>query len=462
MAWHPHSQTLFAGIPSQKLRSSLEQPAVDVGKSSLLFAHSLLVRRRKQQVPHTSDINREYNPPQTSKDVGNVLIAAPPDIPTSRKTSEQEILKRAREVLGEKPLSEHQLQFVPQWVIDKSIAKEKENYNGAYEELHISQLPPNANLISSHHFFQLKHEGETDKLRLQCRLVPHGNRDRDKDSVRKDSATAQFPIISIVLSIAAILGMALGSIDVKSAYTQGCWLTRNIFVLPPKGWTSLHRGSWKLLKPAYRVVESGRVWQLAVGRWMSGQGIIEVPGLPQLFIERRPNGRILLAICKVVDDFLMTGSQKDIDEFHDSVLKRFEISRFVTARDLIFNRFHIHQSDDQAGHISMKVYLGTIKPLVVTRERGQQFDSPCTATEFTAYQGLAGSLNFLGHGVSPQASFAASYMQQAVGCLKASNLIAANGLLLEIEKLEADIKLCSPQNLAVSPSYIALSDASHG
>ena len=231
-------------------------------------------------------------------------------------TSEQEILERARDVLCEKPLSEHQLQFVPQWVIDKAIAKEKENYNGAYEELHISQLPPNQNFISSHHFFQLKHEGETDKLKLKCRLVPHGNQDRDKESVQKGSATAQFLIIRIVLPIAAILGMALGSIDVKSACMQGGWLTRNIFVLLPKGWISLDRGIWKLLKPAYGTVESSRIWHLAVERWMSGQAIIEVPGLPQLFIKRRPNGGILPAICKVVDDFLMVGSQKYIDEFH--------------------------------------------------------------------------------------------------------------------------------------------------
>ena len=39
-------------------------------------------------------------------------------------------------------------------------------------------------------------------------------------------------------------------------------------------------------------------------------------------------------------------------------------------------------------------------------------------------------------------------MQQAVGRLKVSNLIAANRLLLEIEKLEANMKFCSPQNLA--------------
>ena len=84
------------------------------------------------------------------------------------------------------------------------------------------------------------------------------------------------------------------------------------------------------------------------------------------------------------------------------------------------------------------------------------------AAELTAYRRHAASLNSLGHGVLLQASFAASYMQQTVGRLKVSNLIAANKLLLEIEKLDADIKFCSPQNLTVSPSYLAFSDASHG
>ena len=123
---------------------------------------------------------------------------------------------------------------------------------------------------------------------------------------------------------------------------------------------------------------------------------------------------------------------------------------------------YINQSDDGTVHFSIKEYLGTIKPLVATRERRKEFDSLCTAAELTAYQGLAGSLNFLGHGVLPQASFAASFMQQAVRPLKVSILITANKLLLEINKLEANITFRPPNNLGVTPSYLAFSDASHG
>lgn len=68
---------------------------------------------------------------------------------------------------------------------------------------------------------------------------------------------------------------------------------------------------------------------------MSRQGIILGPGLPQLFIKHRQEGGILIAICKVVEDFLMAGFQKDIDEFHESMPKQLEISRFVIGPDLI-------------------------------------------------------------------------------------------------------------------------------
>ena len=114
-------------------------------------------------------------------------------------------------VVGDKPTSEFKLQFAPQWIVDQAIAAEKENYlhANAYQEVEYGQLPRNANIISSHHFFQIRCDGEEGKLKLKYRLVPHGNSDRDNDFVRKDSATAQFLIIRVVLSLAAIFSFSI-------------------------------------------------------------------------------------------------------------------------------------------------------------------------------------------------------------------------------------------------------------
>lgn len=45
--------------------------------------------------------------------------------------------------------------------------------------------------MSSHHFFQIKKDGEEDKLKLKFRLVRHGNRDSEKDQKRTDSFSTQ-------------------------------------------------------------------------------------------------------------------------------------------------------------------------------------------------------------------------------------------------------------------------------
>ena len=105
-------------------------------------------------------------------------------------------------------------------------------------------------------------------MKLKYRLVPHGNRDRDKEFVRKDSATAQFPIIRIVLSLAAIMSFSIASIDIKGAYLQAGQFPRDIYVKLSKGWASNARTVWKILRPAYGIVESGRLWQLVAEEWM--------------------------------------------------------------------------------------------------------------------------------------------------------------------------------------------------
>ena len=325
----------------------------------------------------------------------------------------------------------------------------------------MSSIPGGANIISSHHFFQVKTDGEEDKLRLKCRMAPHGNRDRDKESVRKDSATTQFPVIRLVLSIAAVLNMVIATIDIKGAYLQGGYLSRDIYVRPPKGWAA-HGVLWRLLKPAYGIVESGRLWQLTIESWMSGQGIVPIPGMPQLFMTFGDGGNVSLAICEVVDDLQVVGSPREVNDFHTALAKRFEVGRFVVDRPLIFNRLHISQGNDGTVHIDMKEYMEKIEFPALSRERKKQFHERASPEELTAYLGLAESLNFLGHGVLPQASFAASYLQQAVGNLRVSDLISGSKVLNEQRGLTPQLKYCAPPMLDKDPSYLCFSDASHG
>ncbi len=81
---------------------------------------------------------------------------------------------------------------------------EKTKYKKSVEVVSVRNIPRSANVISSHHFFKLKTDDTTGKLKLTCRMVPHGNKDNLRDILRSDSSTAQFQIIRTVLSMAAL------------------------------------------------------------------------------------------------------------------------------------------------------------------------------------------------------------------------------------------------------------------
>ena len=430
-----------------------------VERCNALFGTEYPTSKENSQV----NITRTHELPEPEKDIGDTALVSPPQLPHSLQSSEQVVLHDMKRVIGDGPVSEFKLQFAPRWIIDKAIADEKSNYHdaGAYKELHFREIPKGANVITSHHFFQIKNHAEEGRLRLKCRLVPHGNRDREKESVRKDSATAQFPIIRLLLSLATILSLSVASIDIKGAYLQAGSLPRDIYVRPPPGWASSPQMLWKLLKPAYGIVESGRLWQLVSEDWLSGEGFLPISGLLQLFVRYSNRGTIEVLVAKVVDDFLIAGCARHIRQFHDSISQRFVVGSFVMNKDLVFNRLHIHKCGDGSLVLGMQEYVDSINPLSVTKERRRQSSHRATLEELTAYQGLSGSLNFLGHGILPQAAFTASYLQQAVGRLKVSNLVVANQLLSELKTLAPTLTFKSPKSLE-QPCYLAFSDASQG
>lgn len=457
-ASHPCSISVLS---NQKPRR-VNEPLRDIGTHAYQLHTSLVASQRGSQ-SQTSSLNEATEDSCPSKDIGNVPITSPSSLPFSLTTCEQQVLRNMRSVIGYQPATEFQLQFAPRWILDKSISVEKTNYQSeeAYEEVDIRRLPSRRNLISSHHFFQIKKDGDGDNLKLKCRLVPHGNRDRDKDSVRKDSSSAQFIVIRVVLSILVLLGFSFGSIDIKSAYLQGGNIQREIYMRPPQGWTSSPFIVWKLRKYAYGLSESGRIWQLVLEDWLSSQNIFEVHGLPQLFVRRHPDGSIALALAKVVDDLLLAGTASEITAFHTAISARFKVGRFTLDDDLIFNGLHI--SRDSSGNIKydMIEYFSGIHPIPLSRSRRKEPLSPCTPVEITSFLELTGSLNWLGHGVLPQASFAASHLQQLVGRLTVAHLVTANKVLAELKSLSPSATMLLPLNLD-NPSYLAFSDASQG
>lgn len=52
----------------------------------------------------------------------------------------------------------------------------------------------------------------------KTRICPQGNRYKEKDGIRKDSTAAQFLVIRLMLSLTALMGLKVGTIDISAAY----------------------------------------------------------------------------------------------------------------------------------------------------------------------------------------------------------------------------------------------------
>lgn len=338
------------------------------------------------------------------------------------------------------------------------------NWVDAFVEVPERSVPRDANVITSHVVYKIKTD-ETGSRKLKARVVPHGNRDTEKDNIRKDSATAQLGVIRLLLSVSTLLGLQLATADIKGAYLQSGPIKRTIFVRPPKEHLynqNHHRGTlWKLTKLPYGIVEAGRQWQKTVEDWMlTDVGLTRLFGIIQLFIRRNRHDKIVLIIAKVTDDILIGGHSGYIREFITRLQARFIVGKVVVGNTFIFNGCEIEASKLGNVTLSMKNYLDRVKPIPLSRSRKKMIEDTATAQEERKYRALAGTLLYLGNGFLPQAALVTSIMQQRLGRLKVEYLMDANVMTKELVELKPIVTYICPTNTP----YIFLStftDASH-
>lgn len=82
-------------------------------------------------------VTESHQPPGPEKDIGETKVTAPPGLPFSLESDEQQVLQQIYATLGDKPISESVLGFAPRWILNNAIEKERKNYAdvGAYQEV---------------------------------------------------------------------------------------------------------------------------------------------------------------------------------------------------------------------------------------------------------------------------------------------------------------------------------------
>lgn len=376
----------------------------------------------------------------TTKDVGQTVIADTEMI-GDLESDVQKVLTDIHNAIGNKQVTISKLQLAPSWITTRALKEEHDNnWAEAYREIDERLVPKHANVISSHVIYKIKTE-ESGIRRLKARLCPHGNRDIMKDDIRKDSATAQFDVIRLMLTITTFLPMRIGVVDISGAYMQSGPIKRDIYVRPPREWEQTTRGRiWKLLKLPYGVTEAGRQWATVIEDWLTTDMKMKtITGVSQIFVKRKPNGSIQLLLAKITDDLLFAGTMQDMNEFVEKISARFKISKAIIDAPIDFNGCRITQ--DEHGDISMNMttYVNSIQPMDVTRNRRKEAEDKATEDEYQQYRSLSGSIMWAGNGTLPQAAFTGSFMQQKAPKLRVHDLTEGNKMLKELKDLNPTI-----------------------
>ena len=116
---------------------------------------------------------------------------------------------------------------------------------------------------------------------VKARLCMRGDMEEGKGSIRADSPTAGKDTLKQAMLVAANEGFSVKSIDVKSAYLQGCNLQRDVFVRPPPEANCSKLG--RLKKAAYGIMDGGRLFYTRLQKELKKLGLHEVHSEGALF-----------------------------------------------------------------------------------------------------------------------------------------------------------------------------------
>lgn len=337
-----------------------------------------------------------------------------------------------------------------------------ENWAGVTEEVDAARMPADSNLLSTHFVFKLK-KSEQGERKLKARLVVHGNRDNEKDEVRKDAIAADMMTTRMVLALGTMMGFTFGVADIKGAYMQSGPARRDIYIIPPAIYKGRQRVYWKLLALAYGVCDAGRQWLKTSDVWMiQDVGMKRLLGAHQVFVKRDENGRLALMVAKTTDDFLAAGNKESVAEFFDQMKKRFTVGKAIIADRMKFNGCMITVRSDRAATLDMQDYLDRLSPIEVSRNRRKDIYACASPGEISEYRSLAGTLMYLGTSVMPQASLATSLMQQRINNLRVVHVVEANSMLKDILLLKPVLHFPSIEGIVSSAIVVSFSDAAHG
>ncbi|KAL5823894.1 hypothetical protein ACOSQ4_021794 [Xanthoceras sorbifolium] len=171
--------------------------------------------------------------------------------------------------------------------------------------------PSDVNIVGNKWVFRVKHNADGSVQRFKARLVAKGfHQIVGLDYFQTYSPVVKSATIRVVLSLAFSLNWCIEQLDVNNAFLNGD-LHETVFMAQPKGFIAPQLVC-KLHKSLYWLKQAPRAWYEKLKSALLKWGFVNSKADSSLFILHTSLDIILLLVY--VDDILMTGSSRDIDQ----------------------------------------------------------------------------------------------------------------------------------------------------
>lgn len=351
-------------------------------------------------------------------------------------------------VFGSNEFMLHHSQGLPWFATKNTYFEEEESFMKTVRKVHISSVPIGSNVLSSHVLYKVKTLNDGSR-KIKARIAPHGNKDRDRNKLKTDSAVCT-PVGIRVLSFAVIKGWKLCKIDFKSAFLQPGLAERNVYVVPPRE-CETRSFYWLLLTAAYGLVNASAKWQEEIGASFIAFGFTQLVYILQLFHKNSDNGCPGLIAVKVVDDVLLTGPPDKLGKVVEELSKKYKIGTIVySPASFLFNGLQISQDEDGKISVDADEKLNSLRATTIDRCRRKQYEETANDVELYGFRSIAGSLGWIGVTASPFCALAASTMQQKGPGLSLKNIIDQGKRLKMLQNLGTSSSSKRPEDKGTS------------
>ncbi|KAI7956600.1 hypothetical protein MJO28_003695 [Puccinia striiformis f. sp. tritici] len=224
---------------------------------------------------------------------------------------------------------------------------------GVYE---LDFKPPNKRLIRGRWVFKVKLNINNSISKYKSRYVAKGyTQIAGEDHGDTFSPTGKPASLRLMVAVAGKRKWKIHQMDAVAAFLNSD-LDEEIYLEQPEGFDDGSGRVWKLKKSIYGLKQSARLWHIEVEKFLKEIGFDKTYGDECVFI--RMKNRQSSIIYLHVDDMIITGDDKEIEDVKGQIKERWNMEDLGIAKRIV--GIEIENLDDGSYKINQQSMIGSV------------------------------------------------------------------------------------------------------